>query len=132
MAAPRSNRRSPSYSARRGFAHQPDLAVAFTERAFELARPGGVVALLVPAKLATSGYAEPLRRRLAHNTRIERASPLPERVAQTFGAAVYPMVLVAARADPSGTELTSTALGAKSATPAGPKRLLQQDGTWVP
>ena len=117
--------------ATRGFAHQPDLAVAFTERAFELARPGGVVALLVPAKLATSGYAEPLRRRLAHNTRIERASPLPERVAQTFGAAVYPMVLVAARADPSGTELTNTALGAKSATPAVPQRLLQNDGPWI-
>jgi len=117
--------------ATRGFAHQPDLAVAFTERAFELARPGGVVALLVPAKLATSGYAEPLRRRLAHNTRIERASPLPEHLAQTFGAAVYPMALVAARADPSGTELTSTALGAKSAAPAVPQRRLQNSGPWI-
>src|SRR5438034_8664589 len=48
-----------------GFAHLPDLAVAFVERALELAAPGGAVALLVPAKLASSGYAEPLRRRLA-------------------------------------------------------------------
>src|SRR5439155_19108762 len=45
----------------RDFAHLPDLAVAFTERAFGLVRPGGVVAWLVPAKLATRGYAEPLR-----------------------------------------------------------------------
>ncbi len=118
-------------AATRGFAHQPDLAVAFTERAIELARPGGVVALLVPAKLATSGYAEPLRQRLAHNTRIERAFPVPERVAQTFGAAVYPMVLVAARADPSGLELTSTALGAKSTAPAVPQRRVQNDGPWI-
>src|SRR5205814_9996635 len=84
----------------RGFAHLPDLAVAFAERAFELTRPGGVVALLIPAKLATSGYAEPLRRRLSHNARIERAPPLPEPVARSFDAAVYPMALVAARADP--------------------------------
>jgi hypothetical protein len=118
-------------AATRGFAHLPDLAVAFAERAFELARPGGVVALLIPAKLATSGYAEPLRRRLAHNTRIERASPLPEPVAHMFGAAVYPMALVAARADPTGTELTATALGAKPVAPTVPQRQLQNAGPWI-
>src|SRR5439155_1345989 len=32
-----------------GFAHLPDLAVAFVERALELAAPGGAAALLVPA-----------------------------------------------------------------------------------
>jgi len=36
--------------ATRGFAHLPDLAVAFVERAFELHASGGVVALLVPAR----------------------------------------------------------------------------------
>ena len=117
--------------ATRGFAHLPDLAVAFVERAFELTRPGGVVALLVPAKLATSGYAEPLRRRLSQSARIERASPLSEPVAHTFGAAVYPMALVAARADPTGTELVATALGAKPAAPSVPQRQLQSDGPWI-
>ena len=117
----------------RGFAHLPDLAVAFVERALELARPGGVVALLVPAKLATSGYGAPLRTRLAHTTRIERACPLPEPMALAFGAAVYPMALVAARADPSGTEMTGTTLGAKPAAPAIPQRQLQHDGggPWI-
>lgn len=118
-------------SATRGFAHLPDLAVAFAERAFELTRPGGVVALLVPAKLATSGYAEPLRRRLSHSARIERASPLPEPVARSFGAAVYPMALVAARADPTGMELAATALGPKPAAPSVPQRQLQCDGPWI-
>src|SRR3989442_15196669 len=61
-------------ASRQGFAHLPDLAVAFVERALELAAPGGVAALLVPAKLASSGYAEPLRQLLAHETRIERAA----------------------------------------------------------
>jgi hypothetical protein len=117
--------------ATRGFAHQPDVAVAFVERAFELTRPGGVVALLVPAKLATSGYAEPLRGRLSRGARIERASPLPEQVAHKFGAAVYPMALVAARADPNGSELVATGLGPKPGAPTVPQRQLQSAGPWI-
>src|SRR5881296_2247245 len=91
----------------RGFAHLPDLSVAFVERALELAAPGGVAALLVPAKLASSGYAEALRQRLAHGTRVERAATLDER-RSAFCAAVYPMALVAARADPSSQGQVAT------------------------
>src|SRR5574342_765540 len=79
------------------FAHVPDLSVAFCARALELLAPGGVVALLAPAKLATAGYAETLRRRLANETRLERVAPLDESAAASFRAAVYPMALVAAR-----------------------------------
>jgi hypothetical protein len=42
--------------------HQPDLSVAFFERALALAAPDGVVALLMPAKIVNAGYAGPLRR----------------------------------------------------------------------
>ncbi len=122
-------RRPPG--ATRGFAHLPDLAVAFTERALELTRPGGALALLVPAKLGTSGYAESLRRRLARDARIERAAPLSEPAARAFGAAVYPMALVATRAEPAPGDLTATALGPKPAAPAVPQRLLQSPGPWV-
>jgi hypothetical protein len=115
----------------RSFAHLPDLAVAFTERALELARPGGVVSLLVPAKLATSGYAEPLRQRLAHTTRLERAAPLDERAAHAFGAAVYPMALVAARADPAGSEAVATTLGPKPSAPVVSQRALEKAGPWI-
>ncbi len=118
-------------TATRGFAHLPDLAVAFTERAMELARPQGVIALLVPAKVATSGYAEPLRQRLSHGARIERAARLAEPVAHTFGAAVYPMALVAARADPGGAERTGTALGPKPSVSAVSQRQLQNSGPWI-
>ncbi|MDP9361398.1 MAG: N-6 DNA methylase [Acidobacteriota bacterium] len=45
--------------------HQPDLSIAFVERALSLATPGGVVSLLVPAKLLNAGYAAPLRRHAA-------------------------------------------------------------------
>jgi methylase of polypeptide subunit release factors len=42
--------------------HQPDLSVAFFERALSLAAPDGVVALLMPAKIVNAAYAGPLRR----------------------------------------------------------------------
>ena len=114
----------------RGFAHLPDLAVAFVERALELAAPGGVAALLVPAKLASCGYAEPLRQLLAHGTRIERAAPV-EGAAAAFGAAVYPMALIAARAEPAPHDQVAAALGPTSAAPRVPQRLLQSGGPWI-
>jgi hypothetical protein len=113
------------------FAHFPDLAVAFCERALELAAPRGVMALLVPAKLATAGYAEPLRRHLAHRCTTTHVAPLDETVATSFGAAVYPMALIAARVEPDAAARTATRLG-----PADPPHFvtqheLQSDGPWV-
>lgn len=114
----------------RGFAHLPDLAVAFVERAIELAAPGGAAALLVPAKLASSGYAEPLRQRLATGTRLERIAPVPA-ADGAFGAAVYPMVLVTARVEPTGRDHVATALGPRAASPTVPQRALAAGGPWV-
>jgi len=42
--------------------HQPDLSVAFFERAMQLAAPNGVISLLMPAKILNAAYAAPLRR----------------------------------------------------------------------
>ncbi len=111
------------------FAHAPDLAVAFVERALELAAPAGVIAMLVPAKLATSGYAELLRRHLAHHTRLERVAPLEAPVA--FGAAVYPMALVAARRNPAPDATTGVGLAPASSGPRIPQRSLQTEGPWI-
>jgi hypothetical protein len=114
----------------RGFAHLPDLAVAFVERALELAAPGGVAALLVPAKLVTSGYGEALRRRLAAETRLERVAPLAGG-ARAFDAAVYPMALVAVRSDPGPSHQTATALGPASRAPHVAQHDLRAAGPWV-
>ena len=121
-------------AAARGFTHLPDLAVAFVERALELTAPGGAAALLVPAKLASSGYAEPLRQRLAASTQLERLTPLPAAnggFGAGAGAAVYPMVLVAARVEPTGREHVATMLGPRGAAPTVPQRALACDGPWV-
>jgi hypothetical protein len=113
------------------FAHVPDLSVAFCERALELVAPGGIVALLVPAKLATAGYAERLRRRLADQTRVERVALLDESVAASFGAVVYPMALVAARREPQPGAECDLVLGPPSQVARTPQQLLQSPGPWV-
>ena len=114
----------------RGFAHLPDLAVAFVERALELTAPGGTTALLVPAKFTTSGYAARLRRRLAEGTRLQRVAPVPA-ADGAFAAAVYPLALVAARMEPTGHERVASALGPRSTARAIPQRALTADGPWI-
>jgi len=113
----------------RGFAHQPDLSVAFVERALELTATGGVVGLLVPAKLATAGYAELLRRHVANEARIARIAPADD-AAQAFGAAVYPMALVAARRPPRVAERVTLGLDPSERT-ATTQGALQQAGPWI-
>jgi hypothetical protein len=81
----------------RGYRHQPDLAVAFTERACELVAPGGTIALLVPEKLATAGYASVMRGGLTSGCTLRTAAPIAPDAAAEFGATVYPMLLVASK-----------------------------------
>jgi hypothetical protein len=91
------------------FAAQVDLAALFAERCVELAvppsesNPAGTVALLLPAKLWRSLSGGGVRRLFAARTdllRIEDWTDAP----CTFDAAVYPSVVVAARADSAGAE----------------------------
>lgn len=117
-------------AATRGFAHLPDLAVAFVDRALQLVAPSGGVALLLPAKLTTSGYAAQLRERLSAGARVERAASL-EGMGHGFAAAVYPMAVIAVRADPGATDQLATALGPKSAAPQMPQRSLNGSGPWI-
>ena len=84
----------------RGFGHRPDLAVAFLERAVELAAPGGVVAMLVPAKLATAGYGAAARHALAASTTLIHVADLTGSRDAAFDATVYPLALVARKAPP--------------------------------
>jgi SAM-dependent methyltransferase len=86
-----------------GFAGQADLAVPFVERALALLRPGGALALLVPAKLwraLAGGGLRALLARESHLLALEDWSDAPA----MFDAAAYPSLLVAARpASPAPT-----------------------------
>lgn len=83
-----------------GFRHLPDLALAFVERAWELAAREGAVALLVPAKLATAGYATATRRALASRATLHAVADLTAETAAAFDATVYPLALVFTRQEP--------------------------------
>lgn len=85
---------------RAGFAHLPDLSVAFVERALELARPGGVVALLLPSKLLRAGYASRLRALLRREATVLFVGDRGHARRSGFAATVFPAVLVLRREPP--------------------------------
>jgi hypothetical protein len=88
-------------SGQRGYAHQPDLAVAFLERSLELTRNGGTVGLLLPSKITSAGYGEAARRGLVSETSIEYVHRVSDREANRFGATTYPLALVARKEEAS-------------------------------
>jgi hypothetical protein len=77
--------------------HQPDLSVAFFERAMQLASPEGVVALLMPAKILNAAYAAPLRRAAnGHVIAVHDWSDDPRR-RKWFEADTFPLGIVLQR-----------------------------------
>ena len=97
-------------AAGRGFGHRPDLSVAFLERAHELAAPGGTVALLVPVKLASAGYAARARAAMAASTTLHAVADLSGDADAEFDATTYPMALVATRRPPAPGHRVRTTL----------------------
>jgi Eco57I restriction-modification methylase len=116
------------------FGHRPDLAVAFVERATELAARGGVIALLVPAKLATAQYGAAARHGLASSTTLLRVADLTGHTAAAFDATVYPLALVARNAaPPAGHTVRARLTGAQGGIPqtrlrGGAPWILSPDG----
>jgi hypothetical protein len=84
--------------------HQPDLSVAFFERAVSLAGEGGVVSMLMPAKILNAAYAAPLRRAaMQHDVvAIEDWSASAKR---HFDADTFPLGLTLAKRRPRGPVL---------------------------
>lgn len=121
----------------RGFGHRPDLAVAFIERAFELVAPGGIVALLVPAKLASAGYGAAARHALTSTATLLRVADCTGHPVATFDATVYPLALVMRHAPaPAGHRVATHLLAGPSragrSERAGvPQHRLQGGGPWI-
>jgi hypothetical protein len=88
-----------------GFGPQVDLAALFTERSLALTRPGGVTALLLPAKLwrtLAGGGIRALVLREATPLALDDWSDAPA----AFDAAVYPALLVTRRRSASAESTT--------------------------
>ena len=90
-----------------GSTHQPDLAIAFLERAVELVSQDGVVALLLPSKTATSGYAECARLGMSRQLTLHTVTPVAEETG-AFPSGAYPMLIVAIRSAPAGGDVITS------------------------
>jgi len=112
------------------FGHRPDLALAFLERATELVASGGVVALLVPAKLATAQYAAVARHDLAAATTLLRVADLTGHPLAAFDATVYPLALVARKAAPPPGHRVRITLSGPSRRSV-PQTRLRGGGPWI-
>jgi hypothetical protein len=71
--------------------HQPDLSLAFFERALALANDEGVVSLLVPAKLLNSGYAAEMRRSAQTSLSIVALDDWSDDARRHFEADTFPL-----------------------------------------
>ena len=88
--------------------HQPDLSLAFYERAMQLAAREGVVALLMPAKILNAAYAAPLRRHAqAHVVFIDDWSE-DARARRWFEADTFPLGIVLTARPQRGSEPASS------------------------
>ncbi len=77
-----------------GFASQVDLSALFVERSLALLKPGGTMALLLPAKLWRSLSGGGVRQLLATRASVVHLEDASES-RHTFDAVVYPSLLVA-------------------------------------
>ena len=114
----------------RGFQHQPDLALAFVERASELLAPSGVLALLLPAKTATAGYAKRMRAFLGERFTLHAIADLTDDPLVRFEATTYPAALIAARARPEPARSVRLTLEPFETTVC-PQRRLTGGAPWV-
>ena len=80
--------------------HQPDLSVAFFERALALTRTRGVVSLLMPAKILNAAYAAPLRR-AAEKLDVVALDDWSDAAQRWFEADTFPLGITIARRRPS-------------------------------
>jgi len=102
-------------AAGRGFASQADLAALFVERAVQLARAGGVIALLVPTKLWSALAGGGIRQYLAREAPVLSLDVWPEGDGG-FDAVVYPSALLARRSSQASDGVTMTRHGSSGTT----------------
>ena len=113
---------------RRGYAHLPDLALAFVERGLELTQLGGVMAFLVPSKITSSGYGEPARQTLVRETTLEYLYRVPEHHTEQFGATTYPLVVILRRSTPPPQHRVRLSFETRATVP---QSSLRRPGPWI-
>jgi N-6 DNA Methylase len=110
----------------RGFASQVDLAALFTERAVQLVRPGGVLALLLPSKLWSALAGGGVRDLLVRRTRLIAVDDWGDASAG-FDAVVYPSSIIARRPAIAGTTCADTTVDGPGEAPASLRLTLHRE-----
>ncbi len=112
-----------------GYAHAPDLSVAFVERAMSLLAPEGTLALLVPAKLSTATYATAARAALGQRHTLHVVADLGDDPRAGFDATTYPLALIASKAVAPPTQ--QVRLGLDVAADQHAQASWATDGPWL-
>ena len=77
--------------------HQPDLSLAFFERAVALSAPDGVVSMLMPAKVLNAAYATPLRRFVSDRLTVVAIDDWSDDPRRWFEADTFPLGITVQR-----------------------------------
>ncbi len=107
----------------RRFRHQPDLSLAFLERAWGLAAPEGVVGFLLPAKIQTAEYARAARESMARHATLHAVADLGVPGSKFFSAAAYPLGLIGSKALPAPQHRVRSTLEAAQTGEISQRRL---------
>ncbi len=81
--------------------HQPDVALAFVERSSALVEPGGIVALLMPSKVANARYATTFREFIERDTTLIELHDWTEEGRRWFDADTFPLAVTFRKSLPS-------------------------------
>lgn len=111
--------------------HQPDLSIAFFERALGLAASDGVVTMLVPSKVANASYAGPLRRAIRDRVfAIDDWSDDPRR-RKWFEADTFPLGITCVAAGAGGRPVQVLASGESFALSARDLAVSTPSSEWA-
>jgi len=113
----------------RGYRHQPDVAVAFLERGWELTARHGVLAMLVPAKVATSAYGAAARAALADLGTVLAMADLSGNAEASFDATTYPLALVVRKEPAPGPHPARLSLDAREVAACVPSE--RPEAPWI-
>jgi len=89
--------------AKTGRFHQPDIAVAFCERALTLCSSAGVASFLLPSKILNAAYARELRELLFERGSLVALEDWSDESRHLFEADTFPLGVTFARSRPSGS-----------------------------
>ena len=109
---------------------QSDLSLAFVERAMTLARKGGVVAQLVPSKIASSRYGERMRQWILRDHSVIAIDDWSISKERLFTADTFPMALTL-RSGPAGGECVRVARNGESWCVKPAELSVHEEGPWL-